>query len=241
MHDNIDAPRERLATRRRWAGALLIAGPVIFLLAELISASAWSAPGYSYISDFISDLGVRGPSTLFGQTMESPLAWVMNTGFGLFGIVILAGVIALPDVRGRRRWALLVPAILLAVGGILLAFFHGSGEALENGTGEFHSLGAFAGFLGGNVLAIVLGGMRRRFHLSVAMGRALVIVGIIGLLSMAGYLVAIFTAADSAVGLIGTIGLIERGAVHPFLIAFICAGSSLSKSGNHAESSETSA
>lgn len=219
--------QQQQTSRRRWAGALFIAGPVIFLLTELIAASAWKKPGDSYIYDFISDLGVHGPSTLFGQYMYSPLAWVMNAGFFLFGLVILAGVIVLPSLIPGRRWAVLVPAIMLGAGGILLAFFHGSGQALEDGTGQFHSLGAFAGFIGGNVLVIVLGSMRHRFGFTLIMGRALVIVGIIGLLSMVGYLVAIFTATDDTVGLIGVVGLIERGAVHPFLITLICAGANL--------------
>ncbi len=212
--------------QRRTAGVLLIAGPAIFLLAEFISAAAWTHPAYSYTYHFISDLGVHGPSTLFGQYMYSPLAWVMNTGFLLFGITILAGVAALRDLSGRRRWATLVPAALLAVGGILLALYHGSGEALDNGTGEFHSMGAFAGFIGGNVLAIVLGRRRERIGISPRMGRALITVGVIGLVSMVLYLAMIVTAGDTPIGIIG---LIERGAVHPFLIGLLCAGASLRK------------
>lgn len=44
-------------------------------------------------------------------------------GFFLFGITILAGAATLRDLSGGRRWAMLVPATLLAVGGILLALF----------------------------------------------------------------------------------------------------------------------
>ncbi|MGW4395948.1 DUF998 domain-containing protein [Amycolatopsis nivea] len=208
----------------RAAGALLLAGPAIFLVAEFIAAAAWTDPPYSYTFHFISDLGVRGPSTLFGQYMHSPLAWVMNTGFFLFGITIFAGTATLRGLPGRRRWAVLVPATLLAVGGVLLALFPGSGEALKDGTGEFHSLGAFAGFVGGNVLAIVLGSMRRRVGFSPILGKSLIAVGVIGLLAMLLYLVAIFSAGDTVVGIIG---LVERGAVHPFLIGLICAGASI--------------
>lgn len=216
----------RLPPRRGTAGAFLVAGPAIFLLGEFIAAAAWTDPSYSYTHHFISNLGVRGPSTLFGQYMYSPLAWVMNTGFSLFGITILAGVATLRDPSGGRRWATLVPATLLAVGGVLLALFPGSGEALEDGTGEFHSMGAFAGFIGGNALAIVLGRRWRRIGGSPRMGRALITVGVIGLLSTVLYLAMIFTAGETPIGIIG---LIERGAVHPFLIGLICAGASLRK------------
>jgi hypothetical membrane protein len=112
------------------AGALLIAGPAIFLFAEFIAAAAWTNPPYSYTYHFISNLGVRGLSTLFGQYMFSPLSWVMNTGFFLFGIVILAGIVMLRGLSGWRRWAELAFATLLAAGGILLALFPGSWEAL---------------------------------------------------------------------------------------------------------------
>ncbi|MFF5114205.1 DUF998 domain-containing protein [Streptosporangium sp. NPDC000509] len=212
-------------SQRRAAGALLIAGPVIFLLAEFVAATAWTDPPYSYTYHFISNLGVHGPSTLFGQYMYSPLAWVMNTGFILFGITILAGIVLLRGLSGWRRWATLVPATLLAAGGVLLGLFPGSGEALENGTGGYHSMGAFAGFMGANTLAVVLGRMRRRVGFSPGVGRALVTTGVVGLLSTTVYLLMIISSAgDSA---IGVIGLIERGATHPFLIGLLCAGASI--------------
>ncbi|MEV5559298.1 DUF998 domain-containing protein [Nonomuraea wenchangensis] len=207
--------------QRRTAGALLIAGPAIFLLAEFIAAAAWTDPPYSYTHHFISNLGVHGPSTLFGQYMYSPLAWVMNTGFFLFGIAILAGVAALRGLRGRHRWAALVPATLLAAGGVLLGSFPGSGEAMNDGTGDFHALGALAGFIGANVLAIVLGSMHRRVGLSLKLGRTLVAVGVIGLVSMVAYFADIISGANVLVG------LVERGAVHPFLIGLTCAGVSI--------------
>lgn len=222
------APDARRPSQRRTAGALLIAGPAIFFLAEFVAAAAWTDPPYSYTYHFISNLGVPEPSTLFGQYMYSPLAWVMNTGFFLFGITILAGTAMLRGLSGWRRWTALVPATLLAAGGVLLAVFHGSGEALEDGTGEFHSLGAFAGFIGANVLAIVLGSMRQRVGFSPRIGRALVTVGVIGLLSTTLYLIAIFSSGDTVIGIIG---LIERGAAYPFLIGLICAGASIGRPG----------
>ncbi|WP_019135774.1 DUF998 domain-containing protein [Cellulomonas massiliensis] len=211
--------------QRRAAGAWLVAGPAIFLVAELVTAAAWTDPPYSYTYDFISNLGVRGPSTLFGQAMESPLYWLMNAGFFAFGIAILVGVALLRGVSGWRRWAALLPAALLAGGGVLLGLFPGSGEALENGTGDLHSTGAFAGFLGGNALAIVLGRFHRRLGLSAGMGRALVVVGVVGLVSTVAYLTLIMLSAGRST--VGVIGLVERGAVHPFLIGTLCAGASI--------------
>ena len=213
------------AAQRRSAGALLVAGPAIFLLAEIIAAAAWTDPPYSYTYDFISNLGVHGPSTLFGQYMYSPLAWLMNAAFSVFGLTILAGIVLLRGLWGWRRWAMLTPAALLAAGGVLLGLFPGSGEAMNDGTGDLHALGAFAGFLGANVLAIMLGRMRRRVGFSRATGQALISVGVIGLLSTTLYLLMIMLSTGGTT--IGIIGLIERGATHPFLVGLLCAGASI--------------
>lgn len=218
------APETERMTQRRAAGAGLIAGAVIFFLAEFIAAAAWTDPPYSYTYHFISNLGVRGPSTLFGQYMYSPLAWVMNTGFFLFGITVFAGVAMLRGPRGWRRWAVLATAAMLAVGGVLLGLFPGSGEAMNGGAGEFHSLGAMAAFIGGNVLAILLGRAHRHIGLSPRIGRALVAAGVIGLLSMVAYFADVISGANVLVG------LVERGAVYPFLIGLICAGWTLVRS-----------
>jgi hypothetical protein len=92
--------------QRRATGAALIASGGIYFTAEFIAAAAWTDPPYSYTYHFISDLGVHGPSTGFGQYMYSPLAWVMNAGFILFGIAAFAGVVMPGDCRaddaGRR-------------------------------------------------------------------------------------------------------------------------------------------
>lgn len=201
------------------AGAMLIAGPVIYLLGEFIAAAAWTNPPYSYTYHFISNLGVRGPSELLGQYMLSPLAWVMNTGFFLFGITIFSGIVLLRGLSGWRRWAVLGTATMLAVGGVLLALNPGSAEALEHGGG--HALGAMAAFIGGNALAILLGRMYQQVELSPRRGRALVAFGVIGLLSMVGYF------ADLMSGLNVLVGLVERGIVYPFLIGLICVGATI--------------
>lgn len=216
-----ETPEAQRMTQRRAAGAMLIAGAAIFFLAEFVAAAAWTDPPYSYTYHFISNLGVHGPSTLIGQYMYSPLAWVMNTGFFLFGITVLIGVAALSGLRGRRRWAALIPAALLAIGGVLLGLFPGSGEAMDDGTGEFHGLGAIACFVGGNALVILLGSMHRRVGLAPKLGKVLVAFGVNGLLSTAAFY------GDIISGVNVVIGLVERGAVYPFLIGLICAGVSI--------------
>lgn len=208
-------------TQRRSAGAVLVAAPVVFFLAEFIAAAAWTDPPYSYTFHYISNLGVRGPSEALGQVMNSPLAWVMNTGFFLFGMLSLTGVAMLRGVRGRRRWAVLVPATLLAAGGILLAVFPGSAEALANGTDAYHGLGALAAIVGGNVLVIVLGRLRRLIGVARRPGGAMVWLGAFGLVSMVGFLAVAGSGANVL------IGLVERCAVYPLLFGLLCAGGSI--------------
>jgi hypothetical membrane protein len=200
---------------------MLVAAAVIFFLAEFIAAAAWTDPPYSYTYHYISDLGVHGPVEALGQYMYSPLAWVMNTGFFLFGMAVFIGVTMLPGRRNWRRWGVLILATLVGVGGVVLAFFHGDGEADRQGTVDFHSLGAMAAIVGGNVLIILLG--RMHSHLGVARkpGKAMVMLGAFGLVSMVAFLAVAGSGANVLVG------LVERCAVYPVLVGLICAGVSI--------------
>lgn len=103
----------------------------------------------------------------------------------------------------------------------MLALFPGTGEVMNSGTGYFHAAGAVAAFIGSNVLAIVLGNMHRRIGLAPTLGKVLVTVGVIGLLSMVAYFVDTISGANLL------LGLIERGAAHPFMIGLMCAGAAI--------------
>jgi hypothetical membrane protein len=207
--------------QRRAAGAVLVAAAAIFFLAEFIAAAAWTDPPYSYTYHYISNLGVHGPSEALGQFMYSPLAWVMNAGFFLFGTIAFVGVAMLKGLRGRRRWAVLIPATLLAVGGVVLAFFPGSAEAMNDGTDAYHGLGAMAAIVGGNVLVLVLGRLHRLIGVTPKAGRAMDVLGVFGLVS----LVAFLAVAGSGANVL--IGLVERCAVYPLLIGLLSAGASI--------------
>ncbi|MFC8797556.1 DUF998 domain-containing protein [Promicromonospora sp. NPDC057138] len=211
------APEARRTAQRPAAGLVLIAAAVIFFLAEFIAAAAWTDPPYSYTYHYISNLGVSGPSEALGQLMYSPLAWVMNAGFFLFGVLAFAGVAMLRGLRGWRRWAALVPAAALAAGGVLLAFFPGSAEAMQDGTDAYHGLGAMAAIVGGNVLVIVLGRAHQLIGVPRGPARAMVALGVFGLVSLVGFL----ALAGSGTNIL--IGLVERCAVYPLLFGLICA------------------
>ena len=201
-----------VAPRNRAAGLALIASGAIYFLAEFITAAAWTDPPYSYTYHFISDLGVHGPVTAFGQYMYSPLADLMNTGLVLFGLAALAGVLLLRGLPAGRRAALVVIAVVLAAGSTVVALFPGSSE-----DSAYHGLGALGAFAGGNVLVILLGAAHRHLGVSRRLGRALVATGILGFV----FLVLYLTVATGAGVLIG---FFERGVIYPFLIGFIVLG-----------------
>jgi hypothetical protein len=107
----------------------------------------------------------------------------------------------------------------MATGAVLLAFFPGSGEA-TNGAVDYHGIGAFAAITGGNALVILLGR-----NTTQRLGRVLVALGVTGLISLAAFLAVVTSGA----GIL--IGLVERGAVYPFLIGLICTGAALRNPG----------
>lgn len=211
-----EAPR---ALQRRAAGATLAAAAVIFLLAEFIAAAAWTDPPYSYTYHYISDLGVHGPLETLDQYMYSPLAWVMNTGFFLYGVVVFAGVAMLGGLRGGRRRAVLVTAVVVGAGSVLLAFFPGDGRA-----DTYHGLGAMAAIVGGNVLIILIGRWYRHHGVTRRAGRSMVVLGAAGLVSTVAFLVVAGSGANVLVG------LVERCAVYPVLAGLLCAGVSIVRS-----------
>jgi hypothetical membrane protein len=220
-HPDVPALETKATGQRRSAATVLIASAVIFFLAESISSAAWTDHPYSYTYHYISDLGVRGPLVALDQYMYSALAWVMNTGFFFFGVATFTGVALLRGLSDRRGWGVRILATVVGAGGVVLAFFHGDGKADQNGTLDYHSLGALAAIVGGNVLIILLGLMRRRIGVAQKPGRAMIGLGAFGLVSM----VAFIAVAGANV----LVGLVERCAVYPVLIGLICAGVSIWK------------
>ncbi|MEU0478764.1 DUF998 domain-containing protein [Streptosporangium sp. NPDC006013] len=212
---------ERASARAKTVGALLIAGGGVFFAAEFISASAWTDPPYSYTYHYVSNLGVRGPVETLHQVMNSPLSWVMNTGFFLFGILLALGVLALRGLRGWRRGASVILGLLMAIGGVLLALNPGDGQEAANQI-DYHSIGALASIVSGNVLIMLMGRQHANIGVSRSVGRSMVALGVIGLLGLPLYL----SVAGSEFGLIG---LFERVAIYPLFIGQILAGVSIWK------------
>ena len=203
----------------RAAGVLLVSSAVVFWAAEFITAAAWTDPPYSYTYHYVSNLGGRGPVTTLHQEMNSPLSWVMNTGFFSFGIILAVGVVALRGLSGWRRIASWVLVLLIAGGGVLLALNPGDGKEAA-GQVDYHAIGAMASILSGNVLTVLLGRQHRALGIAPPAGRAMVALGALGLIAIPVYL----SVAGSAFELIG---LFERLAIYPFFLGQSIAGVSL--------------
>ena len=201
----------------------LVAAGVLYFITELIAAAAWGNPSYSYARNYVSDLGVTGPrETFLGHDILSPLAWVMNTGFILNGLLALAGVILIIRFRSRARAkALWVLAILFALGISLVGAFHGSLLSARAGTLAFHFGGAPVAILCGNAIAIVAGLSFREFALGSWFRPVMMTLGIVGILGLGAEILIIGGAPTFPAG------IFERVAVYSILVSQLVWGLSL--------------
>ena len=190
------------ATGRRIAGALaFVVGGSQYAALEAVAASAWRSPPYDYVSNYISDLGVADPQTYGGRAVDSPLAWVMNTGFVVEGLLFAAGAVLLATMFAGASRALFVGfALLHTVGIVLVGLFD------ETTAGGWHVGGAFASIVFGNLAALVAGLAWRRLGMPGWFGVLSVALPVVGLASEA---VLVAGIADPALD-----GLFERGGVY---------------------------
>jgi len=167
------------------AASLLAAVGVIWLVAEAISAAAFR--GYSYATNYISDLGVPEVSMFEGRTIDSPLSAVMNFAFIAQGLLLVAGVILAvraAGLRGAGRGWIVAVSIAHGIGMLLVGIFHGSEVNIANGFIILHVLGATIAIVTGNVVAILAGVQSRRVGAPSWYRVVSVALGIIGLISL---------------------------------------------------------
>ena len=188
---------------RRILGALaFILSGIQYVTLEAIAASAWKNPPYNYLSNFISDLGVSEAQIYDGRDVNSPLAWVMNTGFVLEGVLFLTGALLLADLFAERVRTLFVAfAILHGVGIVLVGLFDETSEVAL-----LHGGGAYLSIIFGNLAAVVAGLSWKHLNLPRWFGIVSVALPILGLLSEA-MLISNLTSESLD-------GLWERGGVY---------------------------
>jgi hypothetical membrane protein len=172
---------EAVNTVRAAAGVWII-GAAAYLVSEAVAAR--TIAGYSYSRDYISDLGV---------------AWVMNAGFVVHGLLFLVGAILVTRSVASGGRAFVCAAAVNALGNIVIAVFPSHIPGAEH----WHLTGAALAILGGNV-AVILGG---RLSAVSAYRRLSVGLGLAGIACLA----AVAAGAQPA-------GLIERGSVYPIVV-----------------------
>jgi len=214
------------------AASCWIAAAALYLVAEAVSASAF--PGYSYATNYISDLGVPDTEVFQGRAIDSPLHLLMNTAFVLHGVLFVVAALAArnlavgslaPGRPAARRW-FIVLAVAHGVGIVLVGLFHGSQASVENGLVVLHVLGAAVAIIAGNTAAVVAGavllrrtpephdrGTRWVGALSIALGA----VGLVGLVML------VVDPAWTTVDLLPD-GIWERVAVYAILAWELLAG-----------------
>ena len=126
--------------------ALWVLAPVGYLILKAFAAASFE-PSYSYMRDYISDLGVDA-GELRGRMIDSPRAYLMQIAFFVQGILFCTGallIVGFPHTRRARTFLGLVAAN--AVGNIVVATMH---------SGKVHVVGAALAIVGGNT-AILAG------------------------------------------------------------------------------------
>jgi hypothetical membrane protein len=201
----------------RLGAILLFLGPLSYWLGELITAAAWQDPPYSPLYNWISHLGVPGPrQEAFGQVINSPLAWVMNTGLVTYAIISLVGLALMLNLRaGIRPTILLLLGFGSSVGLTLVALVPGSQANVNNGSIVLHLVGAQTAIVAGNLFAILIGALRTRIGLARGAARASTVVGAFGMLSFTAFMI------DARGKIDWNLGMFERGAVYPILIGHL--------------------
>ncbi|MFJ2234840.1 DUF998 domain-containing protein [Streptomyces sp. NPDC087859] len=206
------------------AGALLILlGPLVSWLAEFITAAAWQDPPYSPFHNWVSHLGLTGPpQTAFGQVANSPLGAVMDTGWVIYGTLLIVGAFLVFDPRkGARPVSMVSLAVLSGIGVALVGIFQGSNANVDSGLIAFHTLGAQGVMLAGNLMAIAVGANGARIGLGRSRSIASIALGTAGLIAFPLFMADVFT------GWMWNIGLFERAVIYPIMIGHVLLGSGL--------------
>jgi len=205
-----------MTTSSRWPGLALIAGAIVTVAAEAISASAWTVRPYSYAADYINFLGAPFTGTFDGIVIASPLWFVMSTGWILSGLLIgAAGFRLSRALSGRRRSLVAVLSVAQAIGLVLFATIPLGPDTIASGRLWLYLVGAFLSVIAGNALVLTAASSWRQLGLPKRAAVATMLLGIVGLLSIPvtyGW---------------APIGIAERISVYTFLAGVVIIGVSL--------------
>lgn len=216
-------PIVHTGTRARAGAVLLLLGPLVAWVAEFVTAAAWQEPHYAPLYNWVSHLGLTGPGQIaFGQVGNSPLGAIMDTGWVIYGVSLIVGALLVFDVRrGARPIAIVVVAVISGIGVSLVGLFQGSNANVADGLIYFHQFGAQGVIVAGNIMAILVGVAGARVGLGRGRSAASIALGVVGLVSFVVFMADVFT------GWMWNIGMFERGAIYPIMIAHVLLGTGL--------------
>lgn len=201
------------------AGVLWMLSALVHLTTEAVTAAAFA--GYSYATNYISDLGIPDVGEYQGRAIDSPLHVVMNVGFVMQGALYLAAAcFALRACATGLGRLLVALAIVYAIGISLVGIVHGSQASDDDGSAIFHVLGAGMAIISGNVVAIAVGIGASREQRRSPYALASIALGVVGLIGLAMLQVDSGTAS---VDLLAD-GVWERIAVYAITAWQLCTG-----------------
>lgn len=166
------------------AAVLWMLSALVHLTTEAVTAAAFA--GYSYATNYISDLGIPDVGEYQGRAIDSPLHVVMNVGFVVQGGLYLAAACIVVRTCSTGLGRLLVAlAIVYAIGISLVGTVHGTQASDDDGSAIFHVLGAGMAIISGNVVAIAVGVGVSREHPRSPCALASIALGAVGLIGLA--------------------------------------------------------
>lgn len=204
----------RISTRRAFVGGIVLIACIQYPIAEAIAAAAWRNPAYSYVTNYISDLGVIGCT----PELCSPLASIMNAGFVVSGILAITAALLLGPLLPAAGWRLVVQGLMILHGlGVIVVGLVHSAPHTAAGTPWQHLAGAYAAILGGNfaLCALALAARSARTPSWYP-----IVIGALGLLGLAGGVALVATS-------ILPTGLLERIAADTITPAEVVTGIAL--------------
>jgi hypothetical protein len=213
----------------RAGAALILLGPLVSWVAEFITAAAWQDPPYAPLYNWVSHLGLTGPSQVaFHQVGNSPLGTVMDTGWVLYGALLIVGAFLVFDLRqGFRPIAIVVLAAVSGLGVSLVGIVQGSNANVANGLIAWHTFGAQGVMVAGNIMAIVVGAVGTRIGLTRGRRAASMALGVVGLTSFVVFLTDVFS------GWMWNVGLFERATIYPIMVGHLLLGAGLNAIPRH--------
>jgi hypothetical membrane protein len=131
-------------------GSILWISSIQFFLVQVVAASAWTKPPYSWRLNAISDLGAISCGSFDDRLVCSPLHGLMNTSLILLGLGMAIGSVLIYQAVHRSRVGFSMMA-LAGIGAILVGLFP------EDTIYWAHLVGQDLAFIIGNIALIFFG------------------------------------------------------------------------------------